>query len=89
MNGMVCWTIQNITKVKRRHYKGGYVATFSQRCLVPTCLRSIFCLFLKFGQVIVIRVLMLNFLDSCTNRLSHKKYGNVIIVKRSLIEKKL
>ena len=30
-------------------------------CLAPNCPRPGFCLFLMFGQAIVIRVLMLNF----------------------------
>ena len=32
-------------------------------CLTPNCLGPRFCLFLKFGQAIVIKVLMLNFLS--------------------------
>ena len=30
-------------------------------CLIPECSRLIFCFHLKFGQAILVRVLMLNF----------------------------
>ena len=55
----------------------------------PKCIRFIFGLFLNFGKAIVIKVLMLNFYNSCTNRPSCNEHGNVFSAKRSFIEKKL
>ena len=57
--------------------------------LTPNCPRPTFCLFLKFGQAIKVRVLMLNFETSCTNRTPHNEYENLICAKKSFVEKQL
>ena len=56
-------------------------------CLIPKILRPIFCSFLKFGQGILARVMMLKFEISCTNRPLHNEHENVICAKKPFIEK--
>ena len=53
--------------------------------LTPKLLWPIFCLFLKFRQAILVRILE----TSCTNRPLHNEHENVICAKKSFIEKKL
>ena len=57
--------------------------------LTPKLLRPDFCSFWKFGQAVLIRVLMLNFETSCINTPLHHEHVNVISAKISFIEKKL
>ena len=57
------------------------------KTLTPKILRPIFFSFLKFGHAILIRVLMLNFETSCTNRPLHNKHENAICAKKAFIEK--
>ena len=54
-----------------------------------TSVRPIFCLFLKFGQAILVRVLMLKFETFCINRPLVNEHKNAICAKKSFIERRL